>query len=301
MAVGIIKSSVSSGSSSFACRATIDTNRFDDLVLALKDALGPSSGLTSDDVDVGHLTRLMRDYDSSPREWSKFAMGDESRAYTRNLVDEGNGKSNLLVLVWSPGKGSPIHDHGNAHCLMKILHGDLTETRYDFPEGETEKPMKVISEKVHKENEVAYMADELGVHRVSNQGSGFAVSLHLYTPPNVAKGGCHIFNVDTGKKSHVKNCGYFSASKSDESSQNGNGGHSALLRVVSSSSRAKTGMAAPLKSVGEGDGCQGPITRQKKTTEEKRRNEFLFLLHGFTGRCRNQKEDTEEHVEHNVR
>jgi cysteine dioxygenase len=96
MAVGMIKSSVSSGSSSFVRRATIDTNQFDDLVLALKDALGPSSGLTSDDVDVDHLTRLMRDYDSSPREWSRFAMGDESRAYTRNLVDEGNGKSNLV-------------------------------------------------------------------------------------------------------------------------------------------------------------------------------------------------------------
>ncbi len=95
MAIGIIKSSVAIGSA-FACRATIDTNRFDDLVVALKDALGPSSGLTSDDVDVGHLSRLMRDYDSEPREWSRFAMGDESRGYTRNLVDEGNGKSNLV-------------------------------------------------------------------------------------------------------------------------------------------------------------------------------------------------------------
>ncbi|KAL2133318.1 hypothetical protein VTI74DRAFT_2548 [Chaetomium olivicolor] len=214
MAVGIVKSSaptLSSGPFAFGCRGNIDTNRFDDLVQALKDALGPSSGLTSDDVDVDQLTQLMRDYESNPREWAKFAMGDESRGYTRNLVDEGNGKSNLLVLVWSPGKGSPIHDHGNAHCLMKILRGDLTETRYAFPEGDEEKPMRVISEKVHKENEVAYMADELGVHRVSNQGSDFAVSLHLYTPPNVAKGGCHIFNAETGKKSHIKNCGYYSA------------------------------------------------------------------------------------------
>lgn len=95
---------------------------------------------------------------------------------------------------------------------MKILHGDLTETRYDFPKsGQEEKPMRVISEKVHQENAVAYMADELGVHRVSNRGSTFAVSLHLYTPPNVAKGGCHIFNPETGKKSHVKNCGNYSA------------------------------------------------------------------------------------------
>ncbi|AEO55089.1 hypothetical protein MYCTH_2298517 [Thermothelomyces thermophilus ATCC 42464] len=211
MAVGLIKKSVSTSEPvAFACRGTVDTNRFDDLVLALKEALGPSSGLTSDDVDVGHLTRLMREYDSDPREWSKFAMGDESRGYTRNLVDEGNGKSNLLVLVWTPGKGSPIHDHGNAHCLMKILRGNLTETRYEFPKGDEEKPMRVISERVHKENEVAYMADELGVHRVTNQGSDFAVSLHLYTPPNVARGGCHIFDPETGKKSHIKNCGYYS-------------------------------------------------------------------------------------------
>lgn len=62
---------------------------------------------------------------------------------------------------------------------MKILKGDLTETRYEFPREEDEdKPMEVISERVHKENAVAYMADELGVHRITNTGSDFAVSLH---------------------------------------------------------------------------------------------------------------------------
>lgn len=187
-------------------------DQFEQLVSALKEALGPSSGLTCDDVDVDFLTRLMQDYDSSDRGWTRFAFGDKSRGYTRNLVDEGNGKSNLLVLVWTPGKGSPIHDHGNAHCLMKILRGNLTETRFAFPnEGAEEGPMKVISEKIYKENQVAYMADELGLHRVSNQGSDFAVSLHLYTPPNVAKGGCHIFDEKTGRSSHVTGCHYFSA------------------------------------------------------------------------------------------
>ncbi|KAK3954487.1 RmlC-like cupin domain-containing protein [Pseudoneurospora amorphoporcata] len=199
-------------------KETPSLNNFDKLVQALKDALGPSSGLTSDDVDVEHLTRLMTEYQSDEVEWSRFAFGDTSRGYTRNLVDEGNGKSNLLVLVWSPGKGSPIHDHGNAHCLMKILQGNLTETRYAFPDSSTSssslepKPMQVISEKVYRENQVAYMADELGVHRVWNQDpDNFAVSLHLYTPPNVAKGGCNIFNPETGKKSHVPKCGYYSA------------------------------------------------------------------------------------------
>lgn len=62
---------------------------------------------------------------------------------------------------------------------MKILRGDLTETRYAFPEkDEPEGLMTVISEKTYKENQVTYMADELGLHRVSNRGSDFAVSLH---------------------------------------------------------------------------------------------------------------------------
>ncbi|GAB0131544.1 Cysteine dioxygenase [Epichloe bromicola] len=212
MAVDVISNAVPISSNNKAALGFPQTDKFEQLVQAMKKALGPSSGLTSDDVDVDLLNDLMRDYDSNPMEWGKYAFGDASRGYTRNLVDEGNGKSNLLVLVWSPGKGSPIHDHGNAHCLMKILHGNLTETRYAFPEKDAEPgPMKVISEKTYKENGVTYMADELGLHRVSNRGSDFAVSLHVYTPPNVAKEGCHIFDEKTGKSSHVPGCNYYSA------------------------------------------------------------------------------------------
>ncbi|KAF7558407.1 hypothetical protein G7046_g5752 [Stylonectria norvegica] len=228
MAVGIASSPLALGGNHVG---HFQQDRFDNLVVALKTALGPSSGLTSEDIDVNFLRRLMEDYDSSSQEWGKYAFGDRSRGYTRNLVDEGNGKSNLLVLVWSPGKGSPIHDHGNAHCLMKILRGNLTETRFAFPEeNKGEGPMEVISEKTYKENAVNYMADELGLHRVTNQGSDFAVSLHrkilpsvtdtcrridrnfaVYTPPNVAKKGCNIFDQKTGRSSHVAGCQYFSA------------------------------------------------------------------------------------------
>ena len=94
MAVGVVSSSVPFGVKNVIGSATSD--QFEGLVLALKEALGPSSGLTSDDVDVGFLTRLMIEYDSNPAEWSKYAFGDGSRGYTRNLVDEGNGKSNLV-------------------------------------------------------------------------------------------------------------------------------------------------------------------------------------------------------------
>ncbi|KAI1774928.1 RmlC-like cupin domain-containing protein [Hypoxylon cercidicola] len=190
---------------------TFEMNRFDQLVKDIKNVLGPSKGLTSDDVDVEDLTHIMERYISNEKDWSRYALANPDMAYTRNLVDEGNGKANLLVLVWTPGKASPIHDHGNAHCLMKILHGSLTETRYEFPDSDTSGPMRLKSERVLVNNAVAYMADELGLHRVSNQGSNYAVSLHLYTPPNVAKYGCNIFDGSTGKKTHIVKCGNYSA------------------------------------------------------------------------------------------
>lgn len=71
-------------------------NRFERLVKEIKDALGPSSGLTSEDVDVEDLTHAMERYVSNQQDWSKYALADASMAYTRNLVDEGNGKANLV-------------------------------------------------------------------------------------------------------------------------------------------------------------------------------------------------------------
>jgi cysteine dioxygenase len=72
---------------------------FHQLMQNLSDALGPSSGLDSDDVDPRDIQKLMAAYMSKEDEWRQYALPDLSRAYTRNLVDEGNGKSNL---VWNP-------------------------------------------------------------------------------------------------------------------------------------------------------------------------------------------------------
>ena len=72
---------------------------FHRLVSDLSRILGPSSGLNSEDVDVQKLHKLMKDYASDEKEWSKYAFSDFSRGYTRNLIDECNGKSNLVSQV----------------------------------------------------------------------------------------------------------------------------------------------------------------------------------------------------------
>ena len=69
---------------------------FHRLVQDLRRTLDPSSGLDSAEIDPQHLQRLMEKYISVESDWFQYALGDPSQPYTRNLVDKGNGKSNLV-------------------------------------------------------------------------------------------------------------------------------------------------------------------------------------------------------------
>ncbi|KAH8705217.1 RmlC-like cupin domain-containing protein [Talaromyces proteolyticus] len=177
-----------------------------DLVKDIKAYLGSDSGINSSTIDEAYLQGLLRKYMSNPNDWFRYFYNDYSKNYTRNTIENINHKANILLLVWNPGKGSPIHDHANAHCIMKVLAGELTETVYHSPEESSgkEKPLVVKSETRHGINDVTYISDDIGLHRVHNPSTNqIAVSLHLYTPPNAADYGYHIFDANTGKASFV--------------------------------------------------------------------------------------------------
>ncbi|KAL4765690.1 putative cysteine dioxygenase Cdo1 [Aspergillus foveolatus] len=205
-----------SGSTSASDAGNSPRNAFEELVQDLSRALGPSSGLDSDDVDPLDIQRLMELYTSNPEDWLPYALGDTNKSYTRNLIDEGNGKSNLLILVWSPGRGSAIHDHANAHCVMKVLKGNLQETLYTWPDQDKvqhgqSSPPEVTKVTTYGENQVTYMSDKLGLHKIHNPDPNEpAISLHLYTPPNAANYGFCVFDEKSGKASHIKQSHFYS-------------------------------------------------------------------------------------------
>lgn len=186
-----------------------ELNGFDQLIDDIKKILGPSSGLDSEDIDVDHLMETMKCYDPSNQiEWDRYALSDPSRAYTRNGVDDINHKANLLILVWNPSRGSMVHDHANAHCIVKVLKGQLVETLYDWPEdtnsNNEEEKLHIKKVSTYNEGGVSYMSDQIGLHKMSNPNpNDVAVSLHLYTPPYAAKFGCHIFDERSGKSHKV--------------------------------------------------------------------------------------------------
>jgi cysteine dioxygenase len=154
---------------------------FGHLVQDIRQYLGPSSGIDANHVDPEYLKGLMAKYTSNPKHWERYARADRSRGYTRNIIDNINGNANLILIVWNPAKGSPIHDHADAHCVMKILKGNLTETVYEKPEdGDCGvHPLEAKTETTYLPDEVAYISDQIGLHRVSNPDPDqLAMSLH---------------------------------------------------------------------------------------------------------------------------
>lgn len=172
-------------------------------------------------VNIEEVNHLMMVYTSNYNDWKKFAKFDRYR-YTRNLVDAGNDKFNLMILCWNEGQSSAIHDHADSHCFLKVLKGGLMEVKYAFPQEQqsishmepnvpahighhddeehehNEEQLQELCRTTVHENDVCYINDNIALHRVENvSNTDVAVSLHLYCPPFDA---CGIYNKSTGKK-----------------------------------------------------------------------------------------------------
>ncbi|CAL4068368.1 unnamed protein product, partial [Meganyctiphanes norvegica] len=161
-------------------------NTLDDLRAELHNVI------TDDHVDLEYVNKLMESYKAG--DWEKYTSWDQKK-YKRILLDEGNGKFNLMMVCWGPSQTSPIHDHAGAHCFLKVLEGQLEEVRYQNPKeisnvqdvngsSVEDTGMVVKSKDVLDVNQVGYINDDLGLHSEGNtSNTQGAVSLHLYMPP----------------------------------------------------------------------------------------------------------------------
>lgn len=104
------------------------------------------------------------------------AFGDNG--YRRNLLRRTDAYE-VLVLCWSPGQRSPIHDHAQSTCGVRVISGEAVETRFDrdadgflhpvaverFPEGSTAG------------------SQDADIHEIANASDRDLVTLHVYSPP----------------------------------------------------------------------------------------------------------------------
>jgi cysteine dioxygenase len=139
---------------------------YDELVLDIKE-----SECLSNHRDI------LRRYNGE--DWREY-MAFNPYHYNRIKIDSfSNSQFEFILICWDVGQNSPIHDHPESGCLLKILNGELIEERY---ENKNDTPILIKSTTV-SENSVSYMESDRIVHRIINSDDR-TVSLHIYSPPD---------------------------------------------------------------------------------------------------------------------
>ena len=113
-------------------------------------------------------------------------------SYTRNCIVD-NEKFEVILLCWEPGQKTPIHDHGGEECWVAVIEGEFKETIYQLNNDDE---LKVVKSAIAKTNDVTYMIDFMGFHRLENLSNKRSMSLHMYAKPIRS---CNMYDEKSGK------------------------------------------------------------------------------------------------------
>jgi cysteine dioxygenase len=117
--------------------------------------------------------------------------------YQRNLLRAGD-QYHAWVLCWKNGQRSPIHDHHGSSCVVRVLRGVLTETKFEFaPNGH----VKAVASRDYAPGSL-FGSQDNDLHQVSNLQAGSAdlVTLHVYAPPLLAMGTYSLYDRTRGQE-----------------------------------------------------------------------------------------------------
>lgn len=151
--------------------AALRTNKLAKLVEYL-------DGLT-ERAPLAALEQRLRTLNIQVEDVAEYARFNEAN-YRRNLVCSGEWY-HLLVLCWRSGQRSPIHNHAESTCGLKVLRGIATETKFEMTPS---KLVKAVSSQDLPEGLVTASQDA-DIHQVSNlQAPGRdLITMHIYSPP----------------------------------------------------------------------------------------------------------------------
>jgi len=146
----------------------------------LIDDLRSRSPLHRDSSEVGALLI------EGAREWpSGRRLVSRSDAYTRTCAYR-DSLFEIVLLNWAPGAASPIHDHGDQHCWMLVVDGELEVDDYVRLDPADIPGYAHVEQRGTRRLEAGGMdlrSGRFDLHRVAARNGGRAVSLHLYSGP----------------------------------------------------------------------------------------------------------------------
>jgi 3-mercaptopropionate dioxygenase len=98
--------------------------------------------------------------------------GDPDRPAGHVLHAEPDGAFSIVGLVWRPDQSTRIHDH-ITWCVVGVLAGTEHEELFD-------ESLNPVGTRDNHPGEVSGFAPPGDIHRIRNDGSETAISLHIY-------------------------------------------------------------------------------------------------------------------------
>jgi cysteine dioxygenase len=91
----------------------------------------------------------------------------------------------VVVMRWSPGSLSPIHDHGRSRCWVLMLEGTLEIENYERDDDGSNSiaALRSTGRNSLGLGDVDYRGGYNELHRVHNASEEMAYSLQLYSEP----------------------------------------------------------------------------------------------------------------------
>jgi Cysteine dioxygenase type I len=106
--------------------------------------------------------------------------GGEKETYLRITLGQNNGESPgvpFVMEIWPAGHFSPIHNHGGANAVIRVLHGKVRANLYPFLSNEAV-PFGHVD---LKKDDITWISATLNqVHKLENRGSKTCITIQTY-------------------------------------------------------------------------------------------------------------------------
>lgn len=108
--------------------------------------------------------------------------GDATHYARHLLYGEPEGRYEVVVMAWSPGQSTPVHDHAGIWCVEGVVRGVVDVTRYDLTEmlGEETarmEPLEVIKAGL---GQCGALIPPVEYHKIANPYDRLALTMHVY-------------------------------------------------------------------------------------------------------------------------
>ena len=146
------------------------------------------------EIGYENFEKLIKEFSIDAKILAPFAQWSDKK-YQRVCLAH-DAKSELILLCWAKGQGTPVHSHNKQECWVHIVEGEMQETLF-----ETYSAKKVIESHVIANGAFTYLTDDIAFHQLENINNGITMTLHLYANPITE---CDVFDKNKNQFISVK-------------------------------------------------------------------------------------------------